>query len=160
MNCWFIESVSAWARSRAKTSVPPPGDEGTTSLTGLDGQMSCAEAKPAATVTATANTVCSSDFISADPSTLEPRAVFSPHVAIDDVHRPFARQHAAHFVGRPGLQADHRLLAVPGDVRRDDDVVTAAQRMRIGKGLGIGGVERAAGDTLRVQRAPPRVGVH
>ena len=39
---------------------------------------------------------------------------------------------AAHLAVLAGLQAHHRLLAVPGDMGRDDHVVAAAQWVRVG----------------------------
>src|SRR3954463_14024017 len=44
MNCCLSDSPSACPRILAKTSVPPPGDEGTINLTGFAGQVSCAGA--------------------------------------------------------------------------------------------------------------------
>src|SRR6185436_16625767 len=45
-NGWLSDSPSACARMRAKTSVPPPGDEGTTSFTGRAGQSWACAPKP------------------------------------------------------------------------------------------------------------------
>src|SRR5262249_53498567 len=59
----------------------------------------------------------------------KPGAVPAPDVAVDDVERPLACQHAPDFARASGLEPDERLLAVPRDVRRDDDVVAPAQRM-------------------------------
>src|SRR3990172_10979164 len=70
----------------------------------------------------------------------EPGAGFSLHGLVDDVDGPLAAERTAHFTRCSGLQADHGGLAVPGHVRIDDDVFPPAQRMGVGKGLGIGGV--------------------
>ena len=42
---------------------------------------------------------------------------------------------------------------------RDDDVVAPTQRMSFGYGLGIEGVQRAAGDRVAVERAHQRLGI-
>src|ERR1700687_447493 len=93
-------------------------------------------------------------------SRLESRSIPSFHRAIDYVHRLFARQHTADFAPRSRLKADQGLLAVPGDVRRDDDIVASTQWMRIGQWLRVRRVEGAAGNLLRVERANERVGVN
>src|SRR5262245_58219087 len=72
---------------------------------------------------------------------LESRPVFPSHRAVDDVGRPFSRKHAPHLARCPRLQSRHRLLAVPGGVRSDDDDLAAPQRVRIRQGLGVGRVE-------------------
>src|SRR5512134_3657376 len=43
MNCCFSPSASPCASRRAYKSVPPPGEEGTTSLTERVGHASCAK---------------------------------------------------------------------------------------------------------------------
>ncbi len=70
-----------------------------------------------------------------------------------------SREHPAHFGRGPGLKPRHGLLAIPGGVRGEDDVVAPAQRMHFGQGLGIGGVQCAAGDRLVVERPHQRLGV-
>src|ERR1700682_105489 len=84
-----------------------------------------------------------------DCSRLEPRSILAFHRAVHHVHRPLAGQHTADFARRSCLKADQGLLAVPGDVRRDDDVVASTQRMRIGQWLRIRRVERGARNLLR-----------
>src|SRR5258706_6835965 len=90
---------------------------------------------------------------------LQARSVFRLHGPVNDVHRPLARKHAAHFARSSGLEPRHRLLAVPGDVRIENHVVAAAQGMRIGKRLGVHRVERGARDLLRVEGAYQRIGI-
>src|SRR5712691_636104 len=58
----------------------------------------------------------------------------SLHGGVHDVDRPLAGEDAADFVGGAGLEADHRLLAVPGGVGGDDHVLAAAQWVRVGQG--------------------------
>ena len=57
------------------------------------------------------------------------------------------------------MKSDQRLFAVPGDVRRDDDVLPPAQRVRIGKRLGVDRVERTPGDLPGVECPNQRIGV-
>src|ERR1700682_358100 len=95
-----------------------------------------------------------------DCSRSEARSILAFRRAVDRVHRPLAGHHTADFARRSCLKADQGLLAVPGDVRRDDDVVASTQRMRIGQWLRVRRVERAAGNLLRVERANERVGVN
>ena len=55
----FSASVSACARMRPYTSVPPPGDEGTTSVTGRAGQSgACAQAPPMQALAISAHVAC------------------------------------------------------------------------------------------------------
>src|SRR5882672_9912488 len=140
-----------------KTYILPPADAPRSSSAGSGNAASlvhlpCAWAAPAksgVTIKATA-TVRTNDMFS---SLLESRPVLSLHRAVDDIHRPLPRKHPAHFARRSRLQPRHRLLAVPGGVRRENDVLASPERMRVGERLGIDGVERAAGDLLGVERA-------
>src|SRR5215472_4357332 len=117
----------------------------------------CARAGPATRNAISATTAMRSfDMIS---SFSESGSIFPLHCPVHDVDGPLAGENPADLAGRAGLQPRHRLLAVPSGVRHDDDIVAAAQRVRVGQRLGVGGVERAPGNLLRVQGAHQRLGV-
>src|SRR5215470_12470988 len=63
----------------------------------------------------------------------QPGAAPAPDVAVYDIERPLAGEHAADFARRSGLEAHQCLLAVPRDVRRGDHIFAPSQRVRIGK---------------------------
>src|SRR5262249_48301369 len=90
----------------------------------------------------------------------EPRAALALYGAVHHVHRPFSREHAAHFTGCSRLESHHGFLAVPRGVRIDDDVLAAAQRVWIGQRLRIRGIERRSGDLSRVERAHQRLRIN
>src|SRR5215831_8519269 len=150
------------ANSPQNTYIFPPAEAPSSSSDGSGNGASLvhfpwASAGPATRNAISATTAMRSfDMIS---SFLEPGSVVSLHRAVHDVDRPFPRKNAADFAGRARLQTGHRLLAVPGGVRHDDDVVAAAQGVRVGQRLGVGRIERAPGDPLRVQGAHQRLGI-
>src|SRR2546428_8918744 len=85
----------------------------------------------------------------------EPRAVPPLYRSVHDIYGPLPRQHPTHLTGRSRLKPDQRLLAVPGNMGSKDHILPPAQRARVGKRLGVGCVERAAGDLFCVARADP-----
>ena len=59
-------------------------------------------------------------------SRLESGPVFASYRRVNHVYRPLPGKDAAYFARRSCLKADERLFAVPGDMRRQDYIFSAA----------------------------------